>query len=322
MHTSDVSGPISIASSEVDEPRRPGVSLDEQDDAQEREADFSSTAPRPEETLGWLDLRANRLGNAGAHTLSHMRHLAAINRLILCGNEIGDEGISTLMASPNVSRLELLDLRGNRIGPEGVRAIASCPHLGQLSTLKLDGNLVTDDGVRMLADSDYLPALRTLSLGRCRLTEQAAWALAASNKLQLQQLSLKRNRIGAGGVRVLVSGGLALQLRNLILCRNPVGDEGSEWFASSTKLAVLERLDLTCTEIGNRGALALSRAEIPSLRVLQLGRNHIGLEGVEALHRAPGLSQAELILVGNLTGQGAARPSSSREARWFGLESG
>jgi Ran GTPase-activating protein (RanGAP) involved in mRNA processing and transport len=255
-----------------------------------------------EEALGWLDLRANRLGTGGARTLSHMRHLATIDRLILCGNEMGNEGVEALMASPYVSRLKLLDLRGNRIGPAGVRAIASCPFLTELTTLKLDGNLLTDDAVRILADSARLPALRTLSLGRCRLTDRAAWALAASSTLRLEFLNLKRNRIRPAGVQALVSGLFAPHLRQLILCRNPIADDGAECFTSSRSLIALERLDLTCAEIGDRGAVALSRAAVPSLRVLQLGCNHISGVGLEALRQAPGLSKTELTFAGNHSG--------------------
>jgi hypothetical protein len=49
-----------------------------------------------------------------------LRHLAAIN---LKGNRIGDAGAFALAASPHLEALEKIELQGNRLGPRGRRAL-------------------------------------------------------------------------------------------------------------------------------------------------------------------------------------------------------
>ncbi len=78
-------------------------------------ANILARAPLP--GLRVLDLRDNRLGDAGAIALSQNAHLQNLVRLDLASNLVEDEGADALVASPNLSGLIHLDLHENVISP-------------------------------------------------------------------------------------------------------------------------------------------------------------------------------------------------------------
>jgi hypothetical protein len=68
-------------------------------------------------SLRVLDLRENRLGDAGAATLANSPHLGNLLHLDLATNAIGDAGAEALADSPHLAGLICLDLHGNPLSP-------------------------------------------------------------------------------------------------------------------------------------------------------------------------------------------------------------
>jgi Leucine-rich repeat (LRR) protein len=65
-----------------------------------------------------LDVRGNRLGDAGARALAASPHLRNLLHLDLATNRIGDDGAEALADSPHLGGLICLDLHGNDLSPE------------------------------------------------------------------------------------------------------------------------------------------------------------------------------------------------------------
>jgi hypothetical protein len=70
-----------------------------------------------------LNLRGNRIGDAGAVALAASPHLARLRRLQLTDNPVGDAGAVALAASSFLASLNELWIFCCRIGGEGKRAL-------------------------------------------------------------------------------------------------------------------------------------------------------------------------------------------------------
>jgi uncharacterized protein (TIGR02996 family) len=68
-----------------------------------------------------------------------------------------------------------------------------------------------------------------------------------------------------------------------------LGPAGTAALAASPHLAGLEALELKCHDLGNDGARALTAAELPRLRELDVGLNNIATTGAKALASWPSL---------------------------------
>ena len=232
-----------------------------------------------------LSLGGNHLGDDGARALGEAR-FDRLEALALDGNGIGDAGLAALSQAPWLRTVRTLVLAGNRVGPAGLSALAASPHLSALETLDLSGNPVGDDGAAALADAPGLRSLRALRLERARLTARAGWALAAASSLQPEVLQLKRNRLTAPALRVLLVSQLAQKLRVLGLAWNPIRDEGARLLAAQAPQPLAE-LNLTRTGLTDEGALALAASPLLTrLRGLELRGNRISADTAQLVLHA------------------------------------
>ena len=183
-----------------------------------------------------LNLRGNKIGDAGAASLAALTQLTSLN---LGDNEIGDEGAASLTA---LTQLTSLDLWNNGIGAAGAACLAA---LTQLSYLNLGANSIGNAGAASLT------------------------ALT-----QLTSLDLWNNGIGAAGAACLAAltqlTSLALGGDGLHHGNNRIGDDGA---ASLAALTQLTSLNLNYNGIGNEGAASL--AALTQLIFLDLSRNPV-----------------------------------------------
>jgi len=161
-----------------------------------------------------------------------------------------------------------------RISDEGARAVAECLAQGwDVKRLRIAKAAVTDDGAAAIAaavvqaGADGKSRLRWLDLGCNDIRGLGASAIGdavGSPGVCITRLTLRGNGIQFDGLRAIGRG-----------CAN-----------SST----LRRIDLAHNGFGDSGILALaegfSRANIANLRVLVLGFNSIGPDGVRGLMRS------------------------------------
>ncbi|MBY0231466.1 MAG: hypothetical protein K2W96_19450 [Gemmataceae bacterium] len=125
--------------------------------------------------------------------------------------------------------------------------------------------------------------LATVPALRLALADKALAAVLASPHLGgLRSLSLKHNRMGEEGARIVAQAPLR-GLRALVLSDNDFGDRGMAHLLASPCLGNVETLDLAKTALRN-GVADLARSPaFPRLCVLDLGRNSVGRDGAKAL---------------------------------------
>ena len=238
---------------------------------------------------------ASALGWSAIEALERGGFFEGLTHLWLPGNAMGqgalDSSTETLFA-----RLEELDLSFNYLRDVGARALLS----------RLDGS-----------------ALHTLSLAQNQLNEQVWLALMELETSHLRRLNLAHNRMGDRGARACLefqrlSGLMHLDLgyndipssgfeggfealsslRSLGLAGNPMGDDGLYYLTRGEGFEGLERVDLSTTRCGVRGARALATSLHPRLTSLDLSSNGIGDDGAKALAHAPLTSLERLDLSG------------------------
>jgi len=116
--------------------------------------------------------------------------------------------------------------------------------------------------------------------------EQLSEALEVT---KIRSLNLRNCRIGAEGVKVLLSRGIMSSLSFLDLRYNELGDNGVIILSNavqSKKAGGLKTLLLAGCNISDEGAEALSEFVMKGLEELDLSANQIGNEGIDALTQA------------------------------------
>jgi Ran GTPase-activating protein (RanGAP) involved in mRNA processing and transport len=189
---------------------------------------------------------------------------------------------------PQLTKLELSDMA---IGDEGLGVLVAAPTFAALEWLRLSDVAMGDEGARHLADGPWRESLRELFLSHATLGDDGARELArAPWAKELRRLSLASDDLGSAGVAALHR---CAALKHLSLGGRQIGDEAAVAIASA-KHPHLERLDLSRTAVGARGAAALARAQrcFPALKYLSLQDCPLGEEGKARLTQSPWLRHA------------------------------
>jgi uncharacterized protein (TIGR02996 family) len=234
-------------------------------------------------------------------------------------------------ARPELVRVESLAFRGQFLRDRQLRELLASKHLRRLSHLNLAGQGIEAAGVRALLESDLMPRLRSLDLGKNRaIGDQAARLLAAaSSAAELRVLKLGETNLTARGVGDLFGSTTLVGLRELdvsaqrtrdltgftaSIARSPMisrlsrldlGDHALSSADLEILLTVLarpgfERLNLSGCRLNEQAALTLCSMPFDGLRGLDLNRNQIGSEGLQALARTAALKNlTELRLAWN-----------------------
>jgi hemoglobin-like flavoprotein/Ran GTPase-activating protein (RanGAP) involved in mRNA processing and transport/tRNA A-37 threonylcarbamoyl transferase component Bud32 len=242
-------------------------------------------AARPLAGLRALTLRDNRItGDAVACLPGVLRHLT---RLDLAHNGLGARGAELVAAAPLA--LASLDLAGNDIGTRGAEAIAASDTCAGLERLSLADNGIGSDGVSATATSRSLAQVRELDLSRNRIGPAGAAALALSaNVSNLASLSLAQNALGLEGLELLLSSHKFSQLETLDLSSNDIGPQGAMALSASPLVRRVKTLAVADNRLGDAGLAALLGAPFLSgLRSLDTAQNEVTGGGIALLRGAP-----------------------------------
>lgn len=208
---------------------------------------------------------------------------SSLKLLNLEKNQLGDGVVQQLCNSGALGnrRVETLNLRFNKIGDVGAKALASCPATKGLKWVNLKMNRIGDEGAlalaTMLQDKHCKMTLLNLRKQFPGLTDVAAKGFAEMFKTNssLQQLRLRRNKIGDKGAVALAStmGARLIRLQRefpwedlrleLDLEDNQIKDEGAlALLSAASKAPANARLEvLLAANKVTRESLCLSVVE-------------------------------------------------------------
>jgi uncharacterized protein (TIGR02996 family) len=225
---------------------------------------------------------------AGSPQLSTLRCLTA--------RGLWAEGLGLLVASPHLARLKALRLPSNTLGNAGIRALSRAPSLTALEELDLSGRgvserynedpLVRVPGMESLARWEGLKGVRSLTLSGNELGRPGLRALLRSpHAVALKELTLRAGRLDGTAMAELGDARPGLRLETLDLGENVLKELGAEYVATAPCLRELKVLRLDRCEVPLTGARVLLKkaAFLGGLRLLDVGHNHFGLDGLGAL---------------------------------------
>ena len=223
-----------------------------------------------------LNLSATQMGEEEVTALAHsLKYVTQLSELDLSNNPLGLGIIELAKHLYSVPHLKKLDLRATQMGEEEVTALAhSLQNVTQLSILNLSNNAL-GHGIIELAEHLYsVPHLKKLDLRATQMGEEEVTALACSLKY-------------------------VTQLSELDLLNNPLGHGISELAKQLHKVAHLEKLDLSDTQMGEEEVTVLTHSlqNVTQLSILDLSNNPLGhgiSELAKQLHNVPHLEQLDL----------------------------
>ena len=223
-----------------------------------------------------LNLSATQMGEEEVTALAHsLKYVTQLSELDLSNNPLGHGIIELAKHLYSVPHLKKLDLRATQMGEEEVTALAhSLQNVTQLSVLNLSNNAL-GHGIIELAEQLYsVPHLKKLDLSATQMGEEEVTALACSLKY-------------------------VTQLSELDLLNNPLGHGISELAKQLHKVAHLEKLDLSDTQMGEEEVTVLTHSlqNVTQLSILDLSNNPLGhgiSELAKQLHNVPHLEQLDL----------------------------
>ena len=261
----------------------------------------------------WLVLRWWRDGGlwvprapslAEARAIACSERFAGLHRLRLMSlPEAG--ACRQLFTGDNFARLEelVVDQRAMQAARSRGDAVRAAPapdasYLGEaiggclmrdLRTLEISSCWIGDRGAAGLAASSNHTILRKLGLHRAGIGDDGLRAITSGPWHEtLEQLELTHGRVAGVGLEAL---GRLSELQHLSFVGCPMGDDAVEALAT-VSLPKLRVLHLDHTRVGERGAVALGRAQRawPSLQCLYLGGTVAAVKGRRALAASGWLS--------------------------------
>ncbi len=215
--------------------------------------------------------------------------LRALESLHITNMHIRDSDSDVLVAKlgEHLPLLSGLRICSCGLGEKAGRPIGSLVALGRLRKLILDRNRLNDAGVSAMVD--------------------AILDLSKSHRCELQQLNLRKNRIGsAGGIKLAELVARSPRLETLNVSTNPIGNTAAEALIQSLQLRAqsLEKLNVTDCKLDPHGIMSLLRTlhDFRVLRALGMGCNHAGDLGAKFLSRfmlSPGGRTLADLQIGN-----------------------
>jgi len=186
------------------------------------------------------------------------------------------------VSAPSLERLEMTDMG---IGDDGIGLLADAPTFAAVGYLRLSDIALGDEGARHLAAGPWSESLHELHLSHASIGDAGIQALARAPWAKgLRRLGLVLEDLGATGVAAL---NRCTELVHLSL-GGPLIDDGAAEAIASTKHPRLERLDLSRTAVGARGAAAIARSQrcFPALTYLSLADCPLDDDGKEVLAKS------------------------------------
>ena len=248
-------------------------------------------------TIRTLNIPGMRhLGMAEFRQLVSSPHLQNLAALRMPDNRLGNGVGGTLNGTNFLPALTELDLSaeghsgdgGPRITSGGVTTLTCWSGLARLRTLNLSGNNIQRDGLRSLLRSPNSAGLKHLNLRNTGLTSASMKEFGAAHPgLQLETLDLGDNQLWNAGVGHLAEAACLRDLKKLGLDRC-----GLEVFAVPKLVTTrffrrLRVLDVGYNKLGPEGVASLLRAHPSELHTLDLSGCDVGAAGVAGLARSP-----------------------------------
>lgn len=234
--------------------------------------------------LHTLELSHNPLGPDGLTQLASAPLLAQLQHLALSHVNADDPAFATFLKRAPLHRLHTLELAHNPIAHQAAHTLALCPWIHTLENLGLAHTTLGDKGLAALARAERFSRLHTLVLSHAHIHGPglAEWAQHARTPA-LTQLLLDGNTLEPADFNTFIQNeDCASALELLDLSGSQIGPTGTEGLAQSTALTHLRTLILRENAIDTRGARALAAAPLPALTHLDLYKNGLGTEGIQA----------------------------------------
>ncbi|MCA9614615.1 MAG: hypothetical protein KC586_17785 [Myxococcales bacterium] len=195
----------------------------------------------------------------------------------------GGEPWRELTESGLLTRVRALGFTKSPTPATALEHLAATPELRHVAQLTLTHLSMDEAGFAALAESPHLEGLVALQLVSVVTPVVGLKRLFSARGGQLTWLKVEHSGLDAS----VLEGFAAPSLVSLQLPRNPLGDDGARALTLAT-LSALTDLDLSSTQLGDAGLLALADSTVLD-RVVELGlrRNTFGPAGVEALCASP-----------------------------------
>lgn len=246
-------------------------------DLDDEDAEFLAYALKENTHIKKVNLRNNKIHDAGAISLSEL----SLKELDLSVNNISIDGSAAL----SKSNISFLNLSANPIGPEGSAHFAHSKFITRLSLSECEiGNAGATEVFKN-------PHITNLDLSTNDIDDDGVMGIPDNSKIVT--LKLSQNLITADGARYIVK---QKKLRNLCLDSNRVCDKSFEEFAKElTGSKTLKYLDLSQNSIRGNEFLLLCKDN--TIEKLQLFNCRISFDKHDALPENSSL--VELNLSGN-----------------------
>lgn len=192
------------------------------------------------------------------------------------------------------------------------------PRMRLARVLSLSGFVRGDAEVAAVVARAELAGLAELSLDNTGCGDQTALALAAGGPTALRLLSLRDNRIGADGFRVLAQASQLATLETLRLDENPGGQDGVMALVGSPYIQRLRALELFMTGATDAAVAALAQWPGASqIETLDLSENPLTDQAAFALAESPYLAHLRVLSVAfaHITDAGVAALAGSAGLR-------
>jgi|GEM_PF-3543249 len=153
--------------------------------------------------------------------------------------------------------------------------------------------------VNRLAGCKYLARLASVNLremckcGHCPIHNDLRALFNSKHTNNLTTLNIAGDRMDAEGTKRLAKSTALARLTSLDVSNNPLGIAGIAALGASKHLKRLVTLSLSATDLGSQQALECLAAvkNLPALRHLNLSRNLIGTEALQAFLASPLFAQ-------------------------------